>query len=392
MANNRIFWAIQGVIISSDGKNPSGSFPGSVSTAYADHNTGSFAVDTDGTNPIGVIPRGLQSVGITTTFNLEQVFELGQLSMYENIEEVPDIEVTFERVLDNTMLLYAACSPNSFARTASGDDTAIGGRVADAGGLVAGANDRCDVTLAIFADTANKAGDGKSPAAAVHMSGMYVSSVSYTVPVDGNATESVTLVGNAKAWLNHTDYGWQGAADGTVGIANKALGFGSDSPAASDGVQRRQEFKYSASKLPADIPGITGTAAGNGISGTTPIAHIQNWTCSADFGREQIFELGRKGTYHRYVTFPVEISNEFEVISTSGDLVGADENNDNLDNRTIFIELNDGTQFDFGAKNKLQSVGYTGGDTGGGNVSMTFSYITFNDMSVKTPSVADNAP
>jgi hypothetical protein len=73
-------------------------------------------------------------------------------------------------------------------------------------------------------------------------------------------------------------------------------------------------------------------------------------------------------------------------------LVGADEKNDNLTNRNILIELEDGTQFDFGSKNKLQSVGYTGGDTGGGNVSMTFSYLTFNDFSVKTPSIGDNAP
>ena len=370
--NMRIFWATQGLVIVTDGKSPSGSHAGSIPSAIDNHD---FTA-TDGSASTAVIMNGVQSVGITTTFNLEQVFELGQLSIYENIENIPDIEVTVERVLDGTTLTYAAASPNSFTR-------ADGSAVASQGGLVAGANDRCDVLLAVYSDTATKAGD-VVPKSQVYMSGMYVSSVSYTVPVDGNATESVTLVGNAKAWLNHTDYGWQGAADGTVGIANKALGFGSDSPAASDGVQRRQEFKYSASKLPADIPGITGTAAGNGISGTTPIAHIQNWTCSADFGREQIFELGRKGTYHRYVTFPVEISNEFEV--------GADENNDNLDNRTIFIELNDGTQFDFGAKNKLQSVGYTGGDTGGGNVSMTFSYITFNDMSVKTPSVADNAP
>lgn len=113
---------------------------------------------------------------------------------------------------------------------------------------------------------------------------------------------------------------------------------------------------------------------------------------SADFGREQIFELGRKGPYHRYVTFPVEITSEFEVLSTSGDLVGADEQADNLTDRTILIYLNDGTAFDLGTKNKLQSVGYTGGDTGGGNVSMTFSYTTFNDLSVKTPSIADNAP
>jgi len=377
--NMRIFWATQGLVIMTDGKDPSGSTAKAIPTQIDDHD---FTA-TDGTGT-AVIMNGVQSVGITTTFNLEQVFELGQLSIYENIENIPDIEVTIERVLDGTTLAYAAASPNSFTR-------ATGAAVASQGGLVAGANDRCDVLLAVYSDTATKAGD-VVPKSQVFMSGMYVSSVSYTVPVDGNATESVTLVGNAKAWLNHTEYGWQGAADGTDGILNKALGFGSDTPAASDGVQRRQEFKYSTSKLPADIPGISGTSAGNGISGTTPIAHIQNWSMSADFGREQIFELGRKGTYHRYVTFPVEISNEFEVISTSGDLVGADENNDNLDNRTILIELNDGTQFDFGTKNKLQSVGYTGGDTGGGNVSMTFSYITFNDLSVKTPSIADNAP
>ena len=376
--NMRIFWATQGLIIVTDGDIPTGSYAGRAAGALTSHafNT------TDGSASTGVVMNGVQSVGITTTFNLEQVFELGQLSIYENIENIPDIEVTIERVLDGTTLAYAAASPNSFVRS-------TGAAVANQGGLVAGANDRCDVHLAVYSDTATKAGS-VVPKSQVYMSGMYVSSVSYTVPVDGNATESVTLVGNAKAWLNHDDYGWAGAAAVSQGIADTGLDFGTDSPAASDGVQRRQEFKYSTSKLPADIPGISGTSAGNRLSGTTPIAHIQNWTCSADFGREQIFELGRKGTYHRYVTFPVEISNEFEVISTSGDLVGADENNDNLTNRTIFIELNDGTQFDFGTKNKLQSVGYTGGDTGGGNVSMTFSYITFNDLSVKTPSIAKN--
>jgi hypothetical protein len=44
--------------------------------------------------------HGVQSVGITTNFNLEQAFELGQLAIYENIENVPEIEVTVERVLD----------------------------------------------------------------------------------------------------------------------------------------------------------------------------------------------------------------------------------------------------------------------------------------------------
>jgi len=376
-ANMRIFWATQGLIIATNGEIPSGSYPGTASAAITAH---TFSATGTGT---GVIMNGVQSVGITTTFNLEQVFELGQLSIYENLENVPDIEVTVERVLDGTTLTYAAASPNSFVR-------ATGAAVTDQGGLVAGANDRCDVHLAIYADTATKAG-AVVPKSQVYMSGMYVSSVSYTVPVDGNATESVTLVGNSKAWLNHDTYGWANAAKAAEGIGGHDLKFGTDSPAATDGVQRRQEFKLASCKIPGDIPGTSADSSiGNAITGSIPDVHMQSWSMSADFGREQIFELGRKGPYHRYVTFPVEITSEFEVLSTSGDLVGADEQADNLTDRNILIELEDGTQFDLGGKNKLQSVGYTGGDTGGGNVSMTFSYTTFNDLSVKTPAVLAN--
>jgi len=375
--NMRIFWATQGLVIVTDGHVPSGSYAGTAAGAITAH---SFGSSLDGT---GVIVNGVQSVGITTTFNLEQVFELGQLSIYENLENVPDIEVTIERVLDGTILAYAAASPNSFTRL-------NGYAVASQGGLVAGANDRCDVVLAIYSDTATKAGS-VVPKSQVYMSGMYVSSVSYTVPVDGNATESVTLVGNSKAWLSHDTYGWQTAAG--AGLAATDLDFGTDSPIATDGVQRRQEFDLANSKIPGDIPGTTADSSiANAVTAGVPDVHMQNFTLSADFGREQIFELGRKGPYHRYVTFPVEITSEFEVLSTSGDLVGADEQADNLINRNVLIALSDGTTFDLGGKNKLQSVGYTGGDTGGGNVSMTFSYSTFNDLSVKTPSIQSNAP
>ena len=50
--------------------------------------------------------HGVQSVGITTTFNLEQVFELGQLAIYENVEGTPDVEVTMSKVLDGYIPLF----------------------------------------------------------------------------------------------------------------------------------------------------------------------------------------------------------------------------------------------------------------------------------------------
>ena len=58
--------------------------------------------------------------------------------------------------------------------------------------------------------------------------------------------------------------------------------------------------------------------------------HIQNISVSVDFGRENILELGRFGPYYKYATFPVEVTSEFEVIATEGDLVGVSGTNFNL--------------------------------------------------------------
>ena len=68
MANDRVYYAIQQV---------------------------SFGKDTGGSSGTRTVAHGVQSIGITTTFNLEQVFELGQLAIYENVEGTPDVEVIF---------------------------------------------------------------------------------------------------------------------------------------------------------------------------------------------------------------------------------------------------------------------------------------------------------
>ena len=52
------------------------------------------------------VVRGLQNAGSTLTFNLEQIFEIGQLEIYENIESVPIIEITLEKVFDGYPLIY----------------------------------------------------------------------------------------------------------------------------------------------------------------------------------------------------------------------------------------------------------------------------------------------
>ena len=370
MANNRIYYAIQQVSMG-----PAGS---------------------------EVELHGLQSVGITSNFNLEQVFELGQLALYENSETIPEVEVTLQKVLDGYPLIYT--QGTELGCTEGGDDTATDPTLAGR------QNAKTDVYLTIFPDSEVSAGfGGSSPltgsTSELVCSGMYVSSVSYAFPVEGTFTEDVTLVGNSKSWR-------------TASVSGKFTS-NADAPLASTGVGRRQDLRMDQSIFPDDIPGIASQVYSGGACGdpracgiyvsgggnarqlageaqefaAAHAVHFQNITVSCDFGgREPIYELGSLKPYYRYVQFPIEVTCEFEIVAVTGDGVRVDDNlggtgeycptGTSLDNQKIRIVTCEGTSIDLGHKNKLSSVNYTGGDTGGGNVTVTYSYSNFNDLSV----------
>jgi hypothetical protein len=345
MANNRIYYAIQQVSMGPD------------------------------ENQTAV--HGLQSVGITTNFNLEQIFELGQLALYQNVENIPEIEVTLNKVLDGYPLLYCLAT-----ELGTGINSSL---VSEGPDLAGRQNARVDVKLGIFADTKTSA-TGTSISSVV-CSGMYVSSVSYTFPVEGNFTEDLTLVGNDKIWGSSVSGLFPG---------------NDDEPLALEGVNRRQHLDMDASRFPKDIPGIGDDGINELIGGGSGHeVHFQNVTVSTDLGREAIFELGTFKAYHRYVTFPVEVTSEFEVLAVTGDGINASEEGYyttggavatgsegkceprfNLLDQTIYLQTCEGTKIHLGNKNKLSSVNYTGGDTGGGNVTVTYSYSNFNDFVV----------
>ena len=374
MPNNRIFYACQAVAIE---------------PLY--DNAGTLTPMATGVQAL----HGVQSIGLNTTFNLEQVFELGQIHIYENIEGVPDVEVTLEKVLDGFPLMYhvATCGVDQEAGLSSASKLS----------LVARSKQRCNVYLGIFPDTVEHIADAAASATAeVQMSGMYVSSVSYTLPTDGNCTESLTLVGNHKAWNTAkftsavaTQLDWSGAAGNLDKPKNLQSG------TTYGGIQRRENVDIKNSIFPQSIYGVTQSAtAGNAWNSSSlrPNVHFQNISISTDLNRESIQELGRKAPYYRFANFPVEVTCEFEVIAVSGDFINAYEEGDvgkfnsssenygnNTSEETIMIKLHDGTVFDLGTKSRLASVNYTGADAGGGNGSMTYSYSTYNSMTVTHP-------
>ena len=337
--------------------------------------------------------HGVQSVGITTNFNLEQAFELGQIQIYENIEGLPDVEVTMEKVLDGYELLYHLATP---------DPESIG--------MVGRGKERCDIALGIYSDAQDSVRDGSpaqdDPPVEVYMSGMYVGNISYTIPVDGNCTESITLVGNDKEWITTGAKHLRSSFD----AAPKAAFGAPDAPFAmmSGGVQRRENVLLASSIFPTAIYGVAalgrdGTAFGNAFDldvgaatdSTTgsPLVHMQNISISTDFAREDLLELGRRVPYYKAPSYPIEVTCEIEAIATSGDFVNAYEAGDpayigtvnegnNTTEEKIHIRLKDGTVFDLGNNNRLSSVSYGGGDAAGGNVSISYSYTNFNDLEV----------
>lgn len=333
--------------------------------------------------------RGMQSAGITTNFNIEQVFEIGKISVYQNIEGIPDVSIDLEKVLDGFAPIYTLATQLGSSATLIGRSAA-----------------RCTLAMSIYPET-NLTAEG-TPGAEVQLSGLYVSSVGYNVAVEGRARETIGLVGNNKVWVNMV----AGTAFGTYGDGNVFTN--SANPKAisgSGGVNGRENVQWSYTNsagldlngsvsgvgtvLPQDIPGISSSGTNNRVAGVLQ-AHIQSINANTDLSREDLFELGRRGSYFKFVNFPVTVTTEIGVIASSGDLVSALEEGltgatacsagRNLSDRTIRLHMCEGLQLDLGKKNILSSVGMTGGDAGGGNMELTYTYTNQNDFSVYHPS------
>lgn len=311
----------------------------------------------DGLNTYTLI-HGLQSLGLTTRFNLTHIFEIGQLAEYQAIENLPEVEITAEKVLDGTPPMFLLSTQNATSPTLAGRSS-----------------DKCAFAVSYYTDTQENASG--TPLKQAVMSGVFPSSISYNFPTEGPLTESVTWVGNDKLWLS-------AAFTFTPALV------GTDVP--PTGVQRRNNVLFGSGsnfcKLPTEIPGITGE--GFNIMGSDGYfgAHVRNIRTQANFGRTPLYELGQLRLYFRTVDFPLEVRTDIEVYCQTGDLINADANSQsNVSNQTIIIKTSCGDRFDLGTKNKLSNISETGGNagTGGGNRTITYSYTNFNTLTCTSP-------
>jgi len=347
MANNfRLFYAVQQVGLAEDGLPTIGS-------AHTVH--------------------GLQSFGVNTNFNLTQVFEMGQNQIYMNYEDIPNIEVTLEKALDGYCPLYLLATLKGSTASLSGRSTV-----------------KCGVAAAVFSDQQD-ASSG-TPISKVYMSGMFPSAVSWKFPVDGIFTESLTLVGNNKytdSYIGPITFNGQFTTNADVPLAISNSG----------SVQHRQDFIWAPltsgstnyTILPPDINGISSSGTNDKDSTGNYNAAVQSVTVSSNFGREPLYQLGQKIPYFRYLTFPIEVKTDVEIIAKKLDNISATDagiNSDcsNLTARQIVIYVREGTLLNLGTQNKLASVQYGGADAKQGSKgTITYSFAGFNFLTVTHP-------
>jgi hypothetical protein len=391
MSNKRIFYATQSINLQP------------VSTGNFDpinyRNPNHYV--TYGNGSKWIQPLGLQSAGITTTFNSEPVSQLGTLAIYSQVETSPEVEVTLNKLVDGTAPLYCVCA----AHTDGTDIISFNKDITEI------SSNMVNVRFAVSKDDTAKA-----TGVMTHhtlCSGMYLNSVSFTFPVDGNATEQVSLVGSRKTWGGSITVPGGANADllgQTAGVVVRRQNVAITGANISVSSTRSTNGKLSEYPISTILPSAILVPYKRTIAGKEDTPKVQNITVSANLNRENINELGFFGPYYKYTTFPIEVTSEFELIAVSGDFINANdfevytENpNDpnekvvdvascgleysNTPNEEIVIKvcgptINDTLYIDLGTKNRLTSVNYAGGDTGGGNATVTYSYQTFNKFNL----------
>ena len=279
----------------------------------------------------GTTVEGAQSVGISINYNLEQAFQLGRLAIYDNIVTDGEVTVTASKNLDG--------NPTMFGLMGGGNVGSYGGTQVNI--VVASNTSEADTALNTGAQTCTT------------MTGCYLSSLAYTFPVDGFATEEISWITDNKSTA------------GTVAA-----------PAATSA---ENVYRHHVS-----------------WSGVHESDNVTNIAISTDLGREAMFKLGQFRPYHRFANFPFEVTVEFTIANTTVnttvvDLTGVDCTTDGSlpGTQTIYVYVCDSNQnsgtpgYTFTmAGCRLSAVSQDGGDTGGGNASTTFTYTTYNSLSV----------
>ena len=295
---------------------------------------------------------GVQSVGASSTTNIENFSRFGSIGAYTLLQDL-DLEITIENALGDgwTNTLGAI----GFSNISTSIDTPVS-----------------VVIEYLTEDNFTKT---------VSLSAI-LSSYSIQMGVDGPATESVTFQNSGNAVFT----------DGTDGTA-----LGTPSGGVCSVITRPSFSGFSTS--------LSTTACDASPTWAAEVTrdHVLSVSASMDIGTEKVNVLGRSLSFGKYVTFPIETSMEVEThLDPSSDTDGntADDSMGGFNSGTksgnsledevyhTLIAL-PGNYYGMSAA-RLTGVSRSGGDVGGGQVSISESYSSVNDLFYQTTSPAAN--
>lgn len=209
------------------------------------------------------------------------------------------------------------------------------------------------------------------------ISGVYINSVSYNFNINEPFTEEISFSASHLASQSGSgDYiPWDySPISGIESLVDPYIQYNSLRFSGPSGCY---------TKLPNGVFGVTNSGE------KTDLCRLQSISVSASIGREQldgVFLENPRST--RVVTFPIEISTEISIISVSGsDFNILDDallcaSREQTKNEEIRIVSCDGTIIDLGDKNRLTSLSQSDGGVDGGNVILTYNYLTYNNFTV----------
>jgi len=342
--------------------------------------------------------NGVQSVGFSSSVEFEQIFELGHLQIFENIEGSPTCEMTIERALpvnSNSMFEMFGTPAGDFKNYSVN----LGNFASDKG-MTARLSVQSDGDVMTNTSTNNSTSNFLY---GFQING-FTSNYSISAQTDGAVTESLGIAGvDLIVMPSGSSTKDQMVKRGTADAV---------------GVFRRQDLDINKQYL----------AGGALVAPVHYYGRVQSASISVDVGREDLLEMGRKGPYIRYASFPVEVTMDVEYnVDTGKDSIKGGNFQDGLSTENghgyqkmspinsdsncaisseSVISINGSRRIGtssapltcnatgaeeggvlyamFAAVSgaKMQSQSWSGGDTGGGVVTISESYTSFNALRV----------
>lgn len=291
--------------------------------------------------------EGVQSVGITSSRNIDYILSYGDTTPTDIVQSTPDIKFSYSEIVQNIESI----------------DT------------IPGFNSYQDLYMLIGDDT-NTIID---PTKYVLCKYVLLNSITYNFSVDGIFTADKEYSGFSRYICPYVNLFFEDPTPGYIpsGASGETPEPDPNCPVYKyDKVGQRQHFSINGSSLPAVL--LQNNA-------------LQSINISYNINRKQITESGTKTPYGSSVVFPLETSITFDVISQN-----LDGYNDTFQTNSCQGLLETSTDMTIKLCNCnniqgsitindaiLQQVNYAGGDATGSNQTITFEYKSYDDLGIQ---------